>query len=99
MLLLCLSGSAAHAGDLCAQGRLHRGKVLDLDVANADLPEVLRLLADTANINLVVGPTVTGRVTLKLKHVAWDAVACTIAGLHHLRMTVEDNILLVMPIK
>jgi type IV pilus assembly protein PilQ len=98
-LLLCLLASAAHAGDLCAPGRPHRGKVLDLAVANADLHDVLRLLAETADINLVVNQTVTGKVTLDLKHVAWDAVACTIAGLHHLRMTVDDNILLVMPIK
>ncbi len=101
-MILCLAASAAstaNAGDLCAPGRPHRGKVLDLDVTNAEVPDVLRLLTDTANINLVVGPTVTGKVTLRMKHVAWDALACTIASLQHLRMTVEDNILLVVASK
>jgi type IV pilus assembly protein PilQ len=98
-LILCLMGSVATAGDLCAPGRPHRGKALDLDVTNAEINDVLRLLADTANINLVVGPTVTGKITLKLKHVAWDALACTIAGVQHLRMTLDDNILLVVAIK
>ncbi|GEM_PF-2506741 len=102
VLISCLAATVAtvaHAGELCTPGKQHRGKVLDLDVANADLHDVMRLLADTANINLVIGETVTGKVTLRLKHVAWDAVACTIAGLHHLRMTLDDNILLVVPIK
>jgi type II secretory pathway component HofQ len=53
------------------------------------------LLADTANVNLVVADDVTGQVTLKLVRAPWDAVACAIAGVEHLRVTVEDNILLV----
>jgi len=85
----------AHAGDLCAPGVRHHGKPIDLDVTHAEIRDVLRLLADTANINLVVGDDVTGQVTLKLTHAAWDAVTCAIAGIEHLRVTVEDNILLV----
>ncbi len=102
VLILCFLAAApgtVDAGDLCTPGKQHHGKVLDLDIASADVHDVMRLLAETANINLVVGETVTGKVTVKLKHVAWDAVACTIAGLHHLRMTLDDNILLVRPIE
>jgi len=32
---------------------------------------------------------------LKLKQVPWDAAICTIAALHHLRITLDDGILLV----
>ena len=38
---------------------------------------------------------VTGTVTLHLVHVAWDAAACAIAGVHHLRIDVQGNILVV----
>jgi len=96
--LLCLLVSTAHAGDICVPGALHRGTVIDLDVKQADVQDVLRLLVDTAKLNLVVGDNVTGKVTLHLKHVAWDAAACAVAALHHLRMTLDDGILLVTPL-
>jgi type II secretory pathway component HofQ len=50
---------------------------------------------DAGNINIVVADTVQGKVTLHLKHVAWDLAACTIAAVHKLRVTVEDNVVLV----
>ncbi|MFT3697288.1 MAG: hypothetical protein QM831_29365 [Kofleriaceae bacterium] len=92
--MLLFVGSA-HAGDLCA--REHHGTAIDLDVKDADIRDVFRLLADTAHVNLVVGDTVSGRVTMKVKRVAWDAAACTIAKLHHLSMDVSDGILLITP--
>jgi type II secretory pathway component HofQ len=95
--LLCLLATTAHAGDLCVPGAKHHGKAIDLDLSHAEVHDVLRLLADTANVNLVVGD-VTGKVTLKLKQVAWDAAACTVAALSHLRITLDDNILLVTPL-
>ncbi|MEO8554700.1 MAG: hypothetical protein ABI678_32205, partial [Kofleriaceae bacterium] len=94
-LALLLCSTVARADDLCTPAAKHHGKAIDLDVQQADVRDVLRLLADTANVNLVVGDDVTGKVTLRVKHVAWDAAACTIAGLQHLRITRTDNILLV----
>jgi len=96
--LLCLVVSTARAGDICAPNAMHRGTVIDVDVKQADVRDVLRLLVDTARLDLVVGDGVTGKVTLHLTHVAWDAAACAIAGLHHLRMTLDDGILLVTPL-
>lgn len=88
-------GRAAHAGDLCTANAKHHGAAIDLDLVRADLHDALRLLADTAKLNLVVGQEVSGAVTLKLKQVPWDAAICTIAALHHLRITLDDGILLV----
>ena len=96
--LLCLLVSTAHAGDLCPPGAKHHGKTIDLDLQHAEVHDVLRLLAETANVNLVVSDEVAGKVTLHLKQVAWDAAACTVAALYHLRITLDDNILLVTPL-
>ena len=82
--------------DLCARGVQHHGAAIDLDVKGADLPEVFRLLADVGHVNLVVPDDVTGKVTLRLRRVAWDAAACAVARLHQLTITVDGNILLVM---
>jgi hypothetical protein len=82
--------------DLCSASARHHGAPIDLDLKGADLPDVFRLLADVGRVNVVVPDDVTGKVTLHLRHVAWDAAACAIAKLHHLTITVDDNILLVM---
>ena len=44
---------------------------LSLDVKDADVHNVIRLLADTGKVNIVVPEEVKGRVTLKLVNVRW----------------------------
>ena len=95
VLVLLLLAHTATAGDLCGPNVKHHGAAIDLDLVRADLHDVLRLLADTAKLNLVVGEEVSGTVTLKLERVPWDAAVCTIAALHHLHVTLDDGILLV----
>ncbi len=96
LLAVAILASPAFADrDLCARGVAHHGAPIDLDVKDADLHDVLRLLADVGRVNLVVADDVAGKVTLKLKAVAWDAATCAIAQVHRLRVDVEDHILLV----
>jgi type IV pilus assembly protein PilQ len=95
VVVLLLLAKVASAGDPCAPGTKHHGAAIDLDLVRADLHDALRLLADTAKLNLVVGERVSGAVTLKLKHVPWDAALCTIARVHHLQITLDNGILLV----
>jgi type II secretory pathway component HofQ len=85
----------AHAGDPCARGAKHHGAPIDLDLKDADVHDVFRLLSDVGHVNLVVSDEVAGKVTLRLKHVAWDLAACTIAASQHLQLDVQDNILIV----
>jgi len=95
VLVLLLLAKIANAGELCTTDAKHHGAAIDLDLVRADLHDALRLLADTAKLNLVVGQDVSGSVTLKLKRVPWDAALCTIVALHHLKATLDDGILLV----
>jgi type II secretory pathway component HofQ len=82
--------------DLCARGARRHGAPIDLDVKDADIRDVFRLIADAGHANLVVSDDVTGKLTLHLRRVAWESVACAVAAVHHLTITVHDNILLVM---
>lgn len=45
---------------------------LDLDVKDAELHNVFRLLADVGKVNIVVPDDVKGRLTLKLSQVPWS---------------------------
>ena len=96
VLTAVLAPALARAdGDLCASGVRHHGAAIDLDVKDADLHDVLRLLADAGHVNLVVSDQVSGKITLHLVHVPWDAAACAIAGVQHLWIEVQGTILLV----
>jgi hypothetical protein len=102
VLVLLVSMAAARAygerepRDLCARGVRHHGAAIDLDVKGADIQEVFRLIADVGHVNIVVPDDVTGKVTMRLVHVAWDAAACAVAAVHRLTITVDGNVLLVM---
>ena len=86
---------AAADRELCTPGTKYRGATLDLDVKDADIKDVFRLLADVGKVNLVVPDDVGGRVTLRLKRVPWDQVACTVAAVHKLTITVQGAILMI----
>lgn len=92
-MLAATPASADH--ELCKPGAKYRGATLDLDVKDADIKDVFRLLADVGNVNLVVPDDVAGKVTLKLKRVPWDQVACTVAAVHKLTITVQGAILMI----
>ncbi len=82
---------------MCRPGTKYRGAPIDLDLKDADIHDVLRLLADTGHVNLVVSDEVTGKVTLALRHVPWDQAACVIAATKKLTITLDGNILVVTP--
>jgi hypothetical protein len=100
--ILVALGAGAHdvrseaRRELCARGVRHHGAPIDLDLKGADIHDVFRLIADVGKVNVVVPDDVTGKVTLRLVRVAWDAAACVVAAVHHLTITVDGNILLVM---
>ena len=94
--LLVATTATAHADrELCEPGARFRGAAIDLDVKGADIHEVYRLLGDVGRVNVVVPDEVTGKVTLRLKRVPWDQVACTVAAVHRLAISVNGNVLLV----
>jgi len=79
------------------QGRgLHRGQAIDLDVRGADLHDVFRLIADAGRVNLVSPTMSPARSRCGWSASPGTAAACAVAGQHHLVITVDGNILLVM---
>ncbi len=83
----------AHADDFCP--RQGRGASISVSVRNADIHEVLRLLAEAGKKDLVIPESVQGTVTVQLRDVPWDSAVCTVAALLALRIEVNGTILLV----
>lgn len=62
----------------------YTGKPISLDLVDADLKNVLRLLSDISGTNIVLDPDVAGRVTIKVEKVPWDQVLGMILTMNEL---------------
>ncbi len=56
---------------MAPQGR-YTGRRIDMDFKDADIHNILRLLADVGKVNIVAADDVSGTVTIKMKNVPWD---------------------------
>jgi type II secretory pathway component GspD/PulD (secretin) len=71
------------------------GTPIDLDVKDADIHDVLRLLSDVGHANLVVGDDVSGRVTMRLKQVPWDQALDVVARAKGLAVEHDGRVVLI----
>lgn len=93
--MLLIGIAHAEERELCVRGAKYRGPAIDLDVKDADAHDVFRLITDVGGVNLVIASDVRARITLRLKRVPWQQVACTVAAVHKLQILVNGNVLLV----
>ena len=57
---------------LSRRKKTYSGKKIDLDYKDADIHNLLRLLADVGNVNIVVPDDIHAKVTIRLRRVPWD---------------------------
>ena len=75
----------------------YTGATIDLDLKDADLHNVFRLLADVGGVNIVVSDQVRGTITLRLRRVPWDQALHTIVRSKQLSLKHDQGLYLVMP--
>jgi type IV pilus secretin PilQ/predicted competence protein len=73
--------------------RRYNGKPISLDVMDADLRNVLRLLADVSKTNIVIEPDVSGKVTVKVEQVPWDQMLDMVLAMHDLGKEQIGNVI------
>jgi type IV pilus assembly protein PilQ len=66
-------------------------EVITLDFEGADIRDVVRLMAETSNINIIFGTEVSGPITIHLKKVPFDEAFSTILNLKGLVATQLGN--------
>ena len=76
-------------------GPRYVGKPIDLDLKDADIGNVCRLLADVGKVNIVLGDGVQGKVTLTMHHVPWDQALDAVIAAKGLRTERDGNVILV----
>ncbi len=68
------------------------GRKMSLDFQGASITSVLRLIADTAGINMVFGKDVEGKVTMQLKNIPWDQALDIVLKTNSLGMKKEGGV-------
>ncbi|HPD61613.1 MAG TPA: AMIN domain-containing protein, partial [Thermodesulfobacteriota bacterium] len=77
---------------------IYTGTRISLDFKDADINNILRLIAEVSNLNIVAGDDVKGTVTIKLNDVPWDQALDTILLSNNLGKTLDGNILRIAPV-
>jgi type IV pilus assembly protein PilQ len=71
------------------------GEQIDLNFQNVELRSVLQIIAEVAELNLVVSDTVSGNITLRLKNVPWDQALDIILQANGLDKRTVGNVLMI----
>jgi len=78
--------------------KIYKGQLVSFDFKDADVRDVLRILADISGFNLIIHSGVRGTVTLRLANVPWDQAMEIVLEEKGLGATIEGNILKIAPL-
>ena len=79
-------------------GSRYSGRHIDLDLKDADIHNILRLLADVGHVNVVTADDVGGSVTIKMNDVPWDQALDVVLSAKSLGMVRTGNLIRVAPL-
>jgi type IV pilus assembly protein PilQ len=79
-----------------AAGR-YNGRRIDLDLKDADIHNILRLLADVGRVNIVTADDVQGNITIRMRNVPWDQALDVVLQAKGLGMVRTGNLIRVAP--
>lgn len=77
----------------------HGGQRISLDFVDADLRNILKLIAEVSDLNVVAGDDVKGRVTIRLVEVPWDQALEVILQSQSLSMVRVGNVIRIAPLE
>ncbi len=77
--------------------REYAGKKMSFDFADTDIRNVLKLIAEVADLNIVWGSDVEGKISMKLEDVPWDQALEMVLKPNGLTYQIEDSVIWVVP--
>jgi len=79
--------------------KAYTGRRVSLDFKDADIKNILRLIAEVSNLNIVAGEDVTGKITMRLVDVPWDQALDVVLQARALGMSRVGNVIRVAPLE
>lgn len=77
----------------------YKGEKITLDFQNADIHNILRIIADVSGLNIVTSDDVKGTITIRLKDVPWDQALDVVLESKDLDKMAIGNVVRVAPAK
>jgi type IV pilus assembly protein PilQ len=94
-----LAAPTAQAGALpAAQPGVPGTGRLSMDFKDADINNLLRIIAEVSGMNVVAGGDVTGKVTVRLVNVDWQQALDVILRINGMGYEIDGNIIRVAPL-
>lgn len=90
--------SRANFQDYLATPTSYYGRKMSLEVANADILDVLRMIQEVGMINIVVSGNVKGKVDVSLKSVPWDQALSVVLQNAQLGYVMQGSVIRVAPL-
>jgi type IV pilus assembly protein PilQ len=90
--------AAGFGPNVLGQQNGYTGRRMEIDLKDADVHNVLRLLADVGQVNIVTADNVTGSVTIRMRNVPWDQALDVVLQSKGLGMVRSGNIIRVAPL-
>ena len=75
------------------------GEKISLDFQDADINDILRLLAEVGKVNIIAGGDVQGKITTRMTDVPWDQALDVILKINGLAQERSGNIIRVAPLE
>ncbi|HDP26295.1 MAG TPA: type IV pilus secretin PilQ [Deltaproteobacteria bacterium] len=75
----------------------YSGEKITLDFQNADIHNVLRIIADVSGLNIVTSDEVKGTITIRLKNVPWDQALDVVLESKDLGKMAVGNVVRIAP--
>lgn len=76
----------------------YEGERISLNFQNVDIRALLQIIADVADVNMVISDSVSGTIALRLQNVPWDQALDIILTTKGLGMRQEGNVIQVAPL-
>ena len=80
-----------------SSSKSYAGQKMSFDFVDTDIRNILKLLAEVANLNIVWGSDVEGKISMRLDDVAWDQALEMVLKPNGLTYQIEDEVLWVVP--
>jgi len=80
-----------------SSSKSYAGQKMSFDFVDTDIRNILKLLAEVANLNIVWGSDVEGKISMRLDNVAWDQALEMVLKPNGLTYQIEDEVLWVVP--
>ena len=79
--------------------RQYSGQKISIDFVDADLRNILKLIAEVSELNIVAGDDVRGRVTVRLIEVPWDQALDVVLQSQGLGIVRVGNVIRIAPLE